>query len=487
MTWRSATYIAAVPKRVTCRTEVKREKAGSSVSNQGDGSRDGSKGAAGDQPGAPDTTTIPSFSAWSEAACGSGDGSTAVSATSSLHIISDDPQLKEVWRTDSIPLIVPADDPATNLAISRDATTAPKLERFFPFGFRGDIEVVTNADAPVQVTLRNAEQYSATGELGEMARKARSDTDTLLDALRQLRQSNPSYGRAPADASHHGGRAPTTGAVGGMPRATVGSAPKHPDGAGHAVLHRRPPQQSRPPPPPPPPQSSHLPQPPLFSSSRPPVPAYRSSAHAATAPTAQLQTARSASRPWQLAAATAAAANREAPQSHGDAKLNGDDAQPRLPKHKRLPGIICLESHEVGEAHGGAKRPRTEVNDDVAGSTAAPRSTTKDRAPPRNSAEDCDDDGSQKELLKLEQYIQQCGGSSAMLEGWTVRVKPRPKESTGPKQADVYFHPPAGHPKGTKQHRSMAEVARFLQLKDAPAQRKRKQPAAHAHTNDDDG
>jgi hypothetical protein len=33
----------------------------------------------------------------------------------------------------------------------------------------------------------------------------------------------------------------------------------------------------------------------------------------------------------------------------------------------------------------------------------------------------------------------------------------------------------------------MAEVARFLQLKDAPAQKKRKQPAAHAHTNDDDG
>ena len=49
-----------------------------------------------------------------------------------------------------------------------------------------------------------------------------------------------------------------------------------------------------------------------------------------------------------------------------------------------------------------------------------------------------------------------------MLEGWTARVKPRPKESTGPKQSDVYFHPPAGHSKGTKQLRSMAEVARFL-------------------------
>ena len=77
-----------------------------------------------------------------------------------------------------------------------------------------------------------------------------------------------------------------------------------------------------------------------------------------------------------------------------------------------------------------------------------------------------------------------------MLEGWTARVKPRPKESTGPKQSDVYFHPPAGHSKGTKQLRSMAEVARFLELKDAPApvQKKRKQPAAQAtksHTNDD--
>ena len=500
MTVRSAAYIAAVPKRAASRTESKRERTGSSATNQGEGSRDDSKGAASEKPGAPNSTAIPSFSAWStmhsgEAARDSGDGPSAVSATSSLHIISDDPQLRTVWQDHSIPLIVPADDSATNRAISQDGTTAPKLERYFPFGFQGDIEVVTDADAPVQVTLRHADQYSATGELGEMARKARADTDTLLDALRQQRQRDP-YGRARADASHHGGKAPTTGAAGGMPRPTAGSAPKHPNGAGHPILHRRPPQQSRPPPPPPP-SSSHLP-PPMFSSSRPPVPAYRSSVHAATAPTAQLQNARSASRPWQSAASTAATANREGPQSHGDAKPNGgDDAQPRLPKHKRLPGIIVLEAPEYREGQEApAKRPRTGVNDEVAGPTAAPRAATKDRAPPCDSAgraperEDYDDDSGQNELVKLGQYVQQCGGSTAMLEGWTARVKPRPKESTGPKQSDVYFHPPAGHSKGTKQLRSMAEVARFLELKDAPApvQKKRKQPAAQAaksHTNDD--
>ena len=96
----------------------------------------------------------------------------------------------------SIPLIVPADDSATN----RDAKTVPSLGDI-SLSVSGDIEVVTDADAPVQVT-RHADQYSATGARrwpGKRGRHRHAARCLAAAEARSIRQAR-------ADASHHGGR-----------------------------------------------------------------------------------------------------------------------------------------------------------------------------------------------------------------------------------------------------------------------------------------
>ena len=126
-------------------------------------------------------------------------------------------------------------------------------------------------------------------------------------------------------------------------------------------------------------------------------------------------------------------------------------------KHKRKTPMPTPSSGAApGSADGGA----------VAGAdgSGAPPARKKSRSSIDGSEMDSGE-RSVKLLQSLAEYLEMCGGSQSMVDGWYTKTEFR-KEGATAGTYDSYFFSPQG-----KRFRSRAEIARFFALEAAPAPR----------------
>ena len=81
---------------------------------------------------------------------------------------------------------------------------------------------------------------------------------------------------------------------------------------------------------------------------------------------------------------------------------------------------------------------------------------------------------SSAQLAALAEYLEACGGSASMVDGWYTKTETRSTGSTAGTY-DTYFFHPSG-----KRFRSRAEIARYFELQAAPAPRRSADAQARA-------